>query len=648
MSHNVGLGLALALLASGCSEHKGPPVNLLVAHAAQGDRCAAPAPAEAFPDERVTAAGITHVRVSIVSYDPGSAVGTFRCDRVFDTTSERFLKLELQSAEKVDIFVEGFREAPSDDPDNPRVGRFRRVATGALFGVPVTAQTVGPLRLYPVEQFRCVNRRLERPRAFHTATALPNGQVLVAGGVVAHPTDAAREDVEAGRLYLTSTVEIWDGATATFVPVMDPGGTPRAMHHATLLDDKPPYRVLLVGGATTPDPARPAFGPNNGATAGGRLIAFDQGFPPPPLPTRAAGAEIVTYDPVAKTITREVVTGLQPAAMQGAAAMEGGFAVVGGQDWAQGATDDFTPSRNAQLRAPDGATATGLMLAPRVGATLTATFPGEALVWGGLIAHADPAGEVLATMQGGMVTTTAAPLPGEVRRFHTATRFAADEMTASVLVTGGFELAAAGGAALQPPALDGAARVLSIVRGGAVSAAPVVLDFPADSGACDVAERYRPAGWEAALLLRQNGKVLVTGGSPQSDGACPGCETTGTPGLLCATRQAAMLEPPSTLRRIAPMQLGRFGHTATELLDGTVLILGGIAQPGAEPRVLAEAEVYNPRAAVPRFDQAAPGMNDADDPLVAFMTSLGLQRAPGDVARHPMDLSQPALACPEL
>jgi WD40 repeat protein len=71
---------------------------------------------------------------------------------------------------------------------------------------------------------------LAQPRAYHTATLLPDGRVLVIGG--------SDDD---GTL---SSAEVWDPATGSF----SPAGSlvePRAHHIATLLPDG---RVLVVGG----------------------------------------------------------------------------------------------------------------------------------------------------------------------------------------------------------------------------------------------------------------------------------------------------------------------------------------------------------------------------------------------------------------
>lgn len=79
---------------------------------------------------------------------------------------------------------------------------------------------------------------LAEHRLSHTATLLPDGRVLVIGGL--DPVTEVDPTVEGHGL---ATAELWDPATASFGPggVMD-GAT--AMHTATLLEDG---RVLVVG-----------------------------------------------------------------------------------------------------------------------------------------------------------------------------------------------------------------------------------------------------------------------------------------------------------------------------------------------------------------------------------------------------------------
>jgi len=90
-------------------------------------------------------------------------------------------------------------------------------------------------------------------------------------------------------------------------------------------------------------------------------------------------------------------------------------------------------------------------------------------------------------------------------------------------------------------------------------------------------------GYHTATLLA-NGKVLIAGGADQ--------DPTGT-GLA-----SAELYDPST-RTFTPtgsMAVGRFLHTATQLQDGKVLIVGGALTSASRP--ISTAEVYDPATGV--------------------------------------------------
>jgi hypothetical protein len=79
------------------------------------------------------------------------------------------------------------------------------------------------------------------PRSDHTATLLPNGKVLITGGLT--------KDQMYGQK-AAKTAELFDpakGATGTFDPVSSPMNESRVAHTATLLSDG---RVLIAGGYT--------------------------------------------------------------------------------------------------------------------------------------------------------------------------------------------------------------------------------------------------------------------------------------------------------------------------------------------------------------------------------------------------------------
>jgi hypothetical protein len=74
-------------------------------------------------------------------------------------------------------------------------------------------------------------------RTKHTATALPSGKVLVAGGWIG-----------SAPLYWRRTAEVYDQATGTWTATSNTLSTPRGNHTATVLDSG---KVLVVGGYST-------------------------------------------------------------------------------------------------------------------------------------------------------------------------------------------------------------------------------------------------------------------------------------------------------------------------------------------------------------------------------------------------------------
>src|SRR5262249_47710172 len=155
----------------------------------------------------------------------------------------------------------------------------RRLATGALLGIDPKAMSLPPIHLYPSEEFRCVDSGLGLPRAFHSATRLPNGQVLIFGGLTASADKATAKATDGFEklLYVTATAEIYDPSDGLFHPATAEGAMPRAFHHAALAGGSycpaSNYALLLVGGLTG-NGAEPALGVNTGQP-GGRLVPFD-------------------------------------------------------------------------------------------------------------------------------------------------------------------------------------------------------------------------------------------------------------------------------------------------------------------------------------------------------------------------------------
>lgn len=84
---------------------------------------------------------------------------------------------------------------------------------------------------------------MSHARYAHTATLLPDGKVLITGGISSATSDAIGA---APSFSLESSAELYDPATGTFSAAGDLGGV-RAAHTATLLTNG---KVLITGGIT--------------------------------------------------------------------------------------------------------------------------------------------------------------------------------------------------------------------------------------------------------------------------------------------------------------------------------------------------------------------------------------------------------------
>jgi hypothetical protein len=582
---------------------------------------------------------IDSVRISIRTHQPGDVTGTFLCDRVFNLPGQApDLKIPRRGAESIDIYAEAYAAKAAGETIP------RRVAVGSLLGVKLSSSQspsmpLPDLRLYPDERFRCLNQSMNRPRAFHSATILPNGQVLVVGGLTPTP-NAADETFGAGPVYLTAEAEVYDPSSGAFLQVAeDDTPLPRAFHNAAFvgITDDGKYQILLVGGATA-DPTMAAFGINTGVVFGTRLVPFDtSGTLFNPLATSGAASELMTYDPVAHSATRTVMGAFTPAVFQAGAPLAqagapfpDGMVVAGGLDWQAMPLQATIPliQRAEVSRALETPPRFVALPTPRIGASLTALTDDTALLWGGQTDPMQTAGERLtgvsakSTVTGTTVTLATAP----PTQFHTATLLpqATGETNRTIIVTGGFVATTMNmGQALQPPAPMQAARLLTVTVTGTVSQSTPMFSSYTFDATCSMDGRYRPAGWESAVDLGR-GRVLITGGAPTVLGTCNDCDDGGTD-FRCSTGQASLFTAPATMAPAREkLQIPRYGHSSTVMHDGNVLIVGGVTSAAGTPRILRDVEVYNPRPIVPEYD---PTTGDPDDPVAADLTSA--PRTPG-------------------
>jgi hypothetical protein len=349
---------------------------------------------------------------------------------------------------------------------------------------------------------------LQTPRYEHTATLLPDSTVLVAGGY--NPSDGSLRNAE---LYNPKT-GIWT--------LTDSLMTDRAEHTATLLPDG---RVLVTGGM-------------NGSSSN---------------PLVRASSEI--YDPTTGvwTSTGDLNTArvLQTATLlpNGTVLVAAGFNFVSGE---LTTTEIYDPATGTW-------TATGNLLTPRYGHTATLLPSGSLLVASGYHGVALASAEVYNPTSGGWHSTG-----GMGTGRHTATATLLPD--GRVLVVGGY------------------------TDGGGSSLASVELYDPT-SGTWQTTESLLVPRFGHTATLLPDGMVLVVGGMAGDNAAS-------------SPLASAELYDPSTGKWHATgsMSARRINHTATLLPDGTVLVTGGVSKICGDGDIgcgyLASAEIYDPAAGV--------------------------------------------------
>ncbi len=566
----------LALLAPACDEDTFAPsvrYRALGYPAASAGACP-----EAGTDAPPAIAGATRARLTYVD----AATDELRCDVVIALGEAAPVIAVPDRVRPVDLTIEYLDDAGAV------LGR------GAVRDVDLAATAVVDVRVAATSAFSCGLDRAAAPRALHSATLLPGGEVLLLGGV-AGPGGGGDIDPAVG-LFLQPTAELWIPATGEVRTASIPGLVPRAMHEAwvTGVDASGVVTIVVQGGLSVTGDA---------ATTPALIPGASYRLAPSPS-TTAPAAERLTYDPRTQTFTRAALPDDDAVAPRVFAALTGAgpaLAAVGGRDL----PPDNTPRSTADHLAPTtGAVTTQIGgRRARVGATVTALDANRLLVWGGDVGAGDGSGtaEVGELLASWSTSPASAPLsidPAGEAGTHRAFHAAAVAGDGSVILGGGFRM-------LVNDALDVAPEVVQRVAvGAAMQTITTLLDDAAATA----------AGYTAAATL-PDGDVLITGGNPAP--GTGGCDP-GANGLPCAIAQALRYDSATgAIAATGPLGVPRYGHRSTTLADGRVLVTGGLAV-GATPttlRAVIDVELYEPRGA-------------ADDPLLPAIV-----RAPGDVAR---------------
>lgn len=526
---------------------------------------------------------------------------------------ERFVLLLLVAA------LAGCRERSEGAPTSPTASTTRQAVSWTTQGAMATARTGHTATLLPdgdvlivggtnapsAERFVSTSRRwapAQAPtlaRTHHTATVLADGRMLVAGGA-SNP----------------GTAEVYEPATNTWAPagMMRTG---RERHTATRLRDG---RVLVVGGLaagralasaelfdpttntwTDAAPLDGPAGPRRSHTAtlladGKVLVAGGRGDPGDRI-------DVQRYD---AANNRWVSTGSLTTARSHHGAVrlsDGSVLVVGG--------DETTPAgraTTAERYEPASGTwaPAGALAEPKDGLTATLLPGGQVLVAGGENAALLQASAFLFDPVAG--TWSAAPDAPVSRARHTATLLP----SGAVLLAGG-EASVAGAPSATADVFERGVGAWSEASAFPIFPGPGSLTLLGDGSILAVGfpgfglvgeplpvrtfrydlstQQWRDAaplpsmrqGYAATLL--QNGRVLISGGYG---------ERTASGGPLYGERPAFLYDPTGDFWMPAgTMLVGRTAHTSTLLEDGRVLVTGGIDQDQA-PTVLRSTELYDP------------------------------------------------------
>jgi hypothetical protein len=412
------------------------------------------------------------------------------------------------------------------------------------------------------------DKKLGAARAFHTATLLRDGRVLLCGGVEGgqswHPLQAGPFPGA------TRTAELVDGNSLRARATVSMAAA-RLGHTATVTERD---NVLVVGGAASP--GFPDAGPPDQGPSPDLVPVVDAALPDAApsdaqsvdlAPLDAAAADktgskdtapvqlelnelLELFDPVANKFARSSATLLTPRLWHGAAATSSGVVLIGG------ANQSFSALQSVELYVGGKRISAPGLKQRRWGFATTVLEDGSVLVSGGVdknyalgsMERFDPD-----TLKWSVVQASIAP-----RAFHTATLL--DD--GSVLLYGG----------------------ISSLSTTTPDFTPYVERYdPATGKVSRVEAPQRALRWAHSATLLASGDVLVAGGFLKVTDKSSALTTFAD--LVTVAGTVVDIRPTHSMRE------PRAGHAATRLRSGMVLISGGITH-GNRPTDTAEVYIY--------------------------------------------------------
>ena len=506
------------------------------------------------------------------------------------------------------------------------------------------------VRLHPYRQWACPGPRsgggLPLPRALHGAVRVDNDDVVLFGGVTARPTGSGAIEAsgDLGPL-IQPAIEVFDASESRFY-VVQGAQLPRVLFAARYLGREGAlHRIRVVGGYEVTDPSAAAV------TLEATLRFPGWGAPLYPSPsTQVADTVDLLYDPQAHSVQVVPAMTTPRGGLNVLATNDAGesLVVLGYQNWTSPATMGMRPDLSGQFHylGMDGvAVDPGTLLRPRLGAAVAYLGPpgNEFVVWGGNVTAAGidelraGAGEILSRGRPAALVSTglglADDLPDPVA-FATATRFG--DSVKAVLIAGGLRIDPATQRIAPSPETD-----------------PPPLPDPLFVLEPDptMPGRYRRVGGDASLYqpttfhavvpveedaLRESPitpEVWLVGGAVWS---YAGADRS----TLVETTQVGRVRYLGTsfsYEQMPSLTVGRWGHSATLLSDGRLLVVGGFRRPSANP--VAEMELV-PVAEV-MDTEPAPVTTVPPSQCVSTGVDAGMDAGPPDAGPPPVDAGPP-------
>jgi hypothetical protein len=428
-----------------------------------------------------------------------------------------------------------------------------------------------------VADLSCARSTTEGPRAFHTATLLKDGTVLVVGGAVSSQDAEATCGSGCRRLEGTASAALYDPSTGVFKPVGNLQSE-RMFHTAAALADG---RVVIAGGTRT-----------------ALLRPVDAARYPFPIDPTAPVTSVEVYDPKTRAFTLVGDDPGGPRVFAAATTLANGEVIVTGGIPGSSSSRHDLGNALATTTVCGGASVScraGPSLARRRAGHLAFTIPEDGTyVWGGSVELDSVDGiegyhmEFVRDAQANFTLVEVASMQ-ETRNlfFAGSTQY----FDFRVLAVGGLQRDRATGAFQLALAEGGGGPVFVFDRsfgdtGGLATGKDVDLGRPAMT-------LEAPAFLVSAAGLPDRRSALVAGGFTSL-----AFEPTST--VERFDEEALTLAPMTIDSAALVLREPRGGVTATALGDGSVLLAGGVTTTRA---LLSTAEVYADAAVPP---QAAP------------------------------------------